>query len=541
MLSYNRLSLVIGLCAVCSTGLTQDNDGPVRIAFLAGVSEYRHKDMDDLDYSENDVTELERELVNLGFEVESTRGAKATKDNIEAKLKTFVHRAKTLSKNDIVFLAFSGHGQQLQVDGELVPFFCPYDAIPLRDIESRIKTMISLNWVLHELEESGSLHNLVAIDACRNNPAKGRGVDGGFAEKIPRGVSILFSAKSGQKSWESTDENIKHGVFTHFLLQGLRGEGRDRRGRLTWDSLVAYVRSEVPTAGPAIAGGSERRQDPHFVSNQDTLTVLSLSSNTRPPPPTPMPVRRGGFAGQQAGETRTDNGLKMTLVWCPPGNFKMGSPLGEPGRGRDEQQQAMPVAVGFWIGQTEVTQGQWKTVMDSEPWLGETSSPSDASIAANFVSWREADLFCRQFTHQEREAERIPDDWAYRLPTESQWEYACRAGRDTAYSFGNNASELAQYANFGQSQFNGAVKQKKPNSWGVFDIHGNVSEWSRDVYVERYNSKRDVILPDEDTKRSLRGGAWTLPARYCRSASRDAFFPDSGGKNFGLRIVLEAN
>ena len=140
---------------------------------------------------------------------------------------------------------------------------------------------VSLNRVLRGLDDSSnSLNNLLVVDACRNNPSKGKsaGVSGTSAT-VPRGVNILFAAGSGQKSWESTNEEIPHGVFTHFLIKGLQGDAKNRRDQVTWSRLASYLQDEVSFSGPKLAGDEKRIQNPHSIINSTNLIVLGEATS----------------------------------------------------------------------------------------------------------------------------------------------------------------------------------------------------------------------------------------------------------------------
>ena len=269
-----------------------------RLALLVGVSDYFHKNMDDLSYADNDVTAVGEELDRLGFDATVLSGREATRDNIIRALDQLLVKASLLESDGIVFLMFSGHGQELKTAHPTpsgassirqTPFFCPRDAVPFnprhhtlhgKDSETVANefNLISLNRVIDQLDRrSNSRQNLMVVDACRNNPAKGKsaGVTGSTAVNLPQGISILFAAKSGQKSWESADDKVKHGVMTHYLLKGLRGDAVNRRSQLTWSRLVSHVREEVEFDGGRLAGGPERRQTPHMIANNDSVIMLS--------------------------------------------------------------------------------------------------------------------------------------------------------------------------------------------------------------------------------------------------------------------------
>jgi formylglycine-generating enzyme required for sulfatase activity len=147
------------------------------------------------------------------------------------------------------------------------------------------------------------------------------------------------------------------------------------------------------------------------------------------------------------------------------------------------------VTTGYWLGKYEVTQAEWKQLMRTEPWKGKNPTKDGDDSPATYVSWDDAMAFCRKLTEQERQSGRLPSDWEYNLPTEAQWERACRARAQTKFSFGDDASKLGEYAWFNGNagnageQYAHRVGQKKPNPWGLCDMHGNVWEWCRDDYM----------------------------------------------------------
>ncbi|MGA0173459.1 MAG: formylglycine-generating enzyme family protein [Phycisphaerales bacterium] len=247
-------------------------------------------------------------------------------------------------------------------------------------------------------------------------------------------------------------------------------------------------------------------------------------------------------------------GVSMRLIEIGPGRFVMGSPADEAGRGSGETPHDVTISKAFWIGQTEVTQAQWQAVMDSNPseFAGNPNHPVEK------VSWNDALRFCERLSQK--------TGMNFRLPTEAEWEYACRAGTTTAYSFGDDPSDLAQHAwfagNSGREDFdadalgavgdltalfdrlesNGCstrpVATKKPNAWGLHDMHGNVWEWCSDWFVELPSeSVTDPAGPTSGTERVLRGGSWSLVSRYGRAASRSRAAAEIGSSSYGFRVV----
>ena len=207
----------------------------------------------------------------------------------------------------------------------------------------------------------------------------------------------------------------------------------------------------------------------------------------------------------------------LEMIWVEPGKFMMGSPATETGRVFNERQHQVTLTKGFYLGKYEVTQAQWEKVMGSNP-----SSFKGAYRPVENVSWSAAFEFCKKLTEMEKQAGRVPKGMAYQLPTEAQWEYACRAGTKTAYSFGNTITEKqANYVSYPLRR-TADVGQYAANPWGFFDMHGNVWEWCADWYGDYPRVKvRDPVGPAKGSFRVYRGGSWGYDGRNLRSASRD--------------------
>jgi formylglycine-generating enzyme required for sulfatase activity len=271
------------------------------------------------------------------------------------------------------------------------------------------------------------------------------------------------------------------------------------------------------------------------------LSLVAVADDVRTGKPS-----NSSFVGTRAGEIRVDNGLKMKLVWIPPGEFIMGSPKEEEDRAPDEDQVHVKLTEGFWLGQHEVTQSEWPRVMQTTPWSGAAYSKEGDDYAATYVSWDDAIRFSERFTAQERASGRLPAGWQYTLPTEAQWEYACRTGTTTRFSFGNDESDLNTYGWCGGLVGNGNAKdehyahkvaQRKANRWGLHDMHGNVCEWCRDWYQIELRGGTDPQGPAEGSARVYRGGNWADQAKFCRSADRNSDVPTSRGGALGFRLA----
>ena len=232
----------------------------------------------------------------------------------------------------------------------------------------------------------------------------------------------------------------------------------------------------------------------------------------------------------------------IDVVDIPAGSFTMGSPESEADRQDDENQVEVRITQPFGIGRTVVTQGQWRAVMGTEPWRhgGLEKNQCGDDFQAVYVSWHDAVLFCETLTGLERETGRLTASQSYRLPTEAEWEYACRAGTTTAYSFGDDPEQLGEYGWFyGNSRSRlHAVAQKKPNPWGLFDMHGNVWEWCADWFDATLAGGDDPVGPAAGSGRVGRGGRWSPDASRCRSAFRYSRDPWDRLASSAFRVVV---
>jgi sulfatase modifying factor 1 len=251
------------------------------------------------------------------------------------------------------------------------------------------------------------------------------------------------------------------------------------------------------------------------------------------------------FLSSKGGDQRAVAGIR--LCWCPPGRFLMGSPPDEPERRPDEDQVEVTLTKGFWMAKYEVTQGQWKRVVGELPGELTAELPEEDDFPVGNVNFAEAETFCRQLTELGRRAGDLPRGWEFRLPTEAQWEYACRAGTTTATAFGDKLS--SEQANFKGRPYNGAesgpslgraarVGSYPANDWGLHDMHGNTFEWCRDWYHPKLPGGVDPDLYSaKATSRVRRGGAWTDDGWPCRSAFRLRFEPERRYDHIGFRVV----
>lgn len=518
-LSCQIISWLAFAALICKSG---DAQQPKKLAFVVGVSDYFSKNIEPrLRYAEKDARDMAKLLESMDYTVTSRRGESADRRRTIEALEKFFATTESLRKTDIVLVMLSGHGIELPTtiqtpNGPIVeqrPYFCGYDAKPFdesRDIvrgkgEEEIEQqfgLISINRIIRCMDErSNSVNNLLLVDACRNNPAKGKsgGVSSGEVV-LPRGVYGMFAALTGEKSYESTTEDVQNGVFTYFVLRGLGGAAANSRGEVTWQRLTTYVQEEVPVNGPSIAGGQSFRQNVHVLTNSEAIVVLGKSRNSsgiaadsskkvQPPRPKMSPLV-APFSGTEAKKSQAawadsldssvviENSIDMKLTLLPPGKFTMGSSLSPqevearffPDEDAESYEDEVPqysvsISKPFFIGKHEVTIQQFRHFVDATGYVttaekneqtpDNPSGAQDSNVGKTWkapgheeyldnhpvtiVSWEDADAFCRWLSRQE--------GVRYRLPTQAEWEYACRAGTTTEFSTGDDPEDLVYTAN----------------------------------------------------------------------------------------------
>ena len=214
------------------------------------------------------------------------------------------------------------------------------------------------------------------------------------------------------------------------------------------------------------------------------------------------------------------------LVPVPSGWFLMGSPPNEPGRCEDEAQRIVKIQYDFWMSETPCTQELWQAVMGYNP----SENKGDKLLPVENVSWHDCQEFCARLNA-------LFADFSFRLPTEAEWEYACRAGTSSPFNDGSNCVDLVSSESIlnelGWFECNAELQPrpvglKKPNAWGLYDMHGNVWEWCQE-WCQHWGDEAYI----------LRGGSWGSPAMRCRSAIRSALYPSIRLGNCGFRFMVE--
>ena len=474
-------------------------DGFRRVALVIGNSTYK---VGPLVNPANDAKSIGQALKAVGFEVVTKfdRSKYEMEDDVD-------EITSGLNDGDAIFIFYAGHG--LQVDN--VNYLVPVDARVTEKHHVR-ERCVRTEYLMAALEESEASLRVLVLDACRNNPFQSfsrSGKRGLRPIAAPSGTIVAYSTAPGTEALDGDGDNSPYAKHFVNKLRGTHPKGLE----------VNRLFREV---AQAVRKETGQRPYRNFDDSMDDFMLIEAISG---PPKT------------------ITNTIEAKLNLIPPGKFLMGS--SESG----ELWHDVEITKGFYIGTTEVTQEQWFRVMKTRPWKELALEGLPFHVAhpkhpAGYINWDAANEFCRRLSQLE--------DRTYRLPTEAEWEYSCRSsnGRLTKYSFGNDESLLKEHACFRDldneksiDKLPSEVAQKKPNGFGLFDMHGNVCEWCSDWMDKKYysdSSIKDPLGPDSGKRRVLRGGAFTMSPKDCRSAARSGAKPTSSWAEFGFRIVLEA-
>jgi len=548
------LLLLLGSLVLVALVPAQES-GPPPLALLVGVTNYQDTGLNSLNFCVRDMALLRDELTRAGFKVTLLSNPGASKKGIEQALDRLLRERQP---GQMLLVAFSGHGlQSLNLSGQQDAFFCPFGCD-----KSNQATLVSLSALVDRLGNKGT--NLVLVDACRDDPRKSFQGDE-LQGKLPARTAVLFSCSAGQASFETNrmysqqtgfdpKSTEGHGVFMYHILEGLRGQAQNKKGEVTWNGLVDYLQDNVNKQAKLWLQEDARRLADRRKINLGRLefqTPHQLANLNQPVLLVPPPLGK-----------EVINSIGLTLVRIPRGKFKMGSPPSEPLRNPnqkkwdEEEQHEVEITTDFYLGQCEVTQQEHEQVMGKNPsYFAATGQGKDLvkgmdtrRFPVECVSWQEASEFCKQLTGREKDR-----GWSYRLPTEAEWEYACRAGTTTPFSFGSalngdkaNCNGMAPYGTETKGVFlqrTTEVKAYPPNAWGLYGMHGNVREWCLDYYGPYKGlSPRDPVQlkpqVEKDQGVVARGGSWFIDSGHCRAAERMVRPVRHQSYAVGFRVVL---
>ena len=517
----NRLLVVLVSCLLVSQCSAAD-----KYALLIGVTTYQKTQLNQqpLKFPEVDATAVRDVLQASDYTVVTLLGSQATRDAITAALQELKQHG---SEGGVVFIGLFGHGVQYVNDA----YFCPWDTTlrEVRDSSGNVQadnlepdpaSMIAMKQILLALKATGASNRVLFADCCRDDPSLARGPlkrrafgSSVTINDLAEGTAALFACSTSESAHEHLDWG--HGAFTRAFLDYY--QALPNADDTTITTMTTPLRRRVEAM--------VRDKNPQITQRVNPILNGVVDLQLKP---------RGTSRPQQL-----TNSIGQDLVLIPAGSFQMGSPEGESGRSSDEgPQHRVEITKAFYMGRTEVTQGQWLAVMGTKPWKGQSYVQDGDQNAASYISWDDATEFCRRLSQREGKT--------YRLPTEAEWEYACRAGTTTRFHFGDDESRLGEYAWFdGNADSIGEdyahrVGQKKPNAFGLYDMHGNVWEWCGDWFGPYASSPlRDPRGPSSGSSRVLRGGSWLNVPRSVRCAVRFFFTPAYRYDSSGFRVVLE--
>jgi formylglycine-generating enzyme required for sulfatase activity len=446
----------------------------------------------------------------------------------------------SLSAQDTLWFFFSGYGTRRQ--GQDYLLFAD------SNLESLDRTALALVELVEQLQTTGAGKVMVLLDADRDsrgffaeNPPEQQ-----FSSQLTRSFTVLYSSSPGQGAYEI--DPLQQGSFTHALLQALR----ETAGNIPLDTLSQFLETRITELNTRYQRPS---QTPRLFTHPQTLrqwtpfpSGLQVSTIQTPT------VNRSGetlyseshlvqYFSQSLGQSTLD------MVYIPGGTFQMGSLYGE---GYSDEKPPHPVTVpSFYLGKYPITQAQWRFIASRTDLKVAILNPDPSHFKGDNrpveqVNWYEAREFCTRLSRLTGEE--------YRLPSEAEWEYACRAGTTTPFTFGETLTDkLANYdatrtyadERVGQyHQETTPVGQFLPNAFGLYDMHGQVWEWCEDKWHEDYQgAPQDGSAWIDHNNRSqigrslVRGGSWFNNPYFCRSAYRNNTPCDDFSNNFGFRVV----
>jgi len=353
-------------------------------------------------------------------------------------------------------------------------------------------------------QAAGRLDGVLLFEAEKKRVESGEAMPGSEGDDIPGSLKELRAVYRAELLKLQATRSANLGELARPLNQHLEKMESDytRAGKLNEAKAVRTYRTDL--AAELVGMGA---------------TVVPVA------PATPV---AGAIEGRAAGESREFGGIEMR--WCPPGDFMMGSPADEAGRLGDEVQARTRLKRGFWLASTETTQRDWERTMGTTP-----AYYKGDNLPAERISWNDAVAYVAKLNETGPPAV----GWRWALPTEAQWEYACRAGSGTAFHTGVSLDETqAKIKLPGGAATTVKVGSFEPNAWGLHDMHGNVREWCADWHANALAGGSDPAGPESGTIRVRRGGSWNHELPACRSASRHKGPPDDSNSDLGMRLAI---
>jgi formylglycine-generating enzyme required for sulfatase activity len=453
-----------------------------------------------------------------------------TRQQMLTELSAFERQLAQLGPQGVGFLYYSGHAIGMRDQNYLVPV----DA-QIQGITDLPVAAISMSEQLDAISLAGAHAAIIVLDACRTS--FGRGARGLVAEAALTDTLIAYSSQPN--ALETTS-----GVYAQTLAQEISREGAD--------TATAFARVTA-----AVAAASQRAQVPRYdngLVEQVVFTPRSGQSvsNTAAPPVSSVP---GSPAGQVPGQSFRDCANCPEMIVIPPGSFLMGSPISEQGRYDNEGPQHRVTIRQFAVSKYEITFDQWEACMRGGG-CAANSTPNDANWGrgprpAINVSWTDAQEFVVWLNTRAGSASAGLARGPYRLLSEAEWEYVARAGGAGRYWWGDQDPVCSAGANNGANFSGCGDRRTRPvgsftaarNAFGLYDLNGNVSEWTEDCLSEGQLAPADGSARDLSPcpLRVLRGGSWDSPSRGLRSANRSWETPTNRFNTIGFRVAKTLN
>ncbi len=578
-----------------ATRSVPDKAAPGRFALVVGVDKYAKLPPEaQLSGAVKDARLIAETLGTLDPPFDVTLLTDVTQRDATNAVLDFADKARG---GECALIYFAGHGVEYHGENFLLVNDTELGiaSADITRMKRRLGTAaLSLQVLVDELDATEAQVKVVILDACRDNPLQAEDETGtrsliggrrGLAQVTPPSGSLIsYSADAGQQA--------NDGLFTQVLTKHLQTPG------LPLLEVFAATREEVVATSTKMATeGTGVRHEPAEYTKLNlagtkfsftrpepvvdrTEEILSASAaemdrlkqalaeaqeklaaatppataaqmhRAVPIPPEELAAVIDETVGITPGELRIFGGIEM--VWCPPGAFVMGSPPQEWDRQLDEVPHWVTLSRGYWMARTECTQAQWISVMGTTLDQQRASGEAFGEVSGRgpqhpmvFVSWQDAQAWVTRMNA----AAPLPGGWRWALPSEAQWEYACRAGFETAYHMGERIT--SQDANFDAAYSVGpgfpgiylgasaTVGRYSPNAWGLSDMHGNVLEWCADWYGAYPGEPvRDPRGSMSGTHRVLRGGGWNNVAADCRSAYRYGGVPELLNFQLGFRAAI---
>jgi formylglycine-generating enzyme required for sulfatase activity len=532
-------ALGIALCATTAGAQNQQ-----KYALVIGNGNYTG--ISKLNNPVNDANDMEAALKGLGFTV-----SKVLNGSLEQMETAVLNLRRQLgaSQNTYGFFFYAGHGVQASGENYLIPI----NADNIRSETQLRDRAVSLQFILDSLSEAHNELNMIVLDACRDNPFS-------WARSGSRGLSVISQAPTGSIVMYATGANStaadgtgRNGLFTGHLLNNLKQPGLsvfDVFDRTMGDVINVTRGIQHPELSLRYAGATRAYLGTRPAQPAPAPAVTPQPAPAPTPAPTPAPV-------VQPVAPPVNPPAPANMVRINGGTFAMGSPANEPGRRDNEGPQHYVTVSSFYMGKYEVTQREYQEVMGTNP-----SNFKGDNLPVEQVSWFDAVEYCNKRSQREGltpaytisgSGDNRTVTWnrsanGYRLPTEAEWEYACRAGTTSPFSTGNNIT--TSQANYdGNYPYNnnakGTYREKTttvgsfaPNAWGLHDMHGNVREWCWDWFGNYASgSQTDPTGASSGSFRVSRGGGWNNSAQNVRSADRHGFTPSSRTYHPGFRVL----